>query len=185
MPLRRRKRIGALCVGDHLILRCVDEGDFGWIVGIEKLRANKHAEIFGVLGQFVDAGGVENLWTKVIVVDQEDRHVASIGNLRQRDRRAARRIDNGARIERVLVHPHDRLLVERRGFAEMVERVDRAAVQLNDVAEAAVGLRADVGLGGYGFEQRGASVASAFSMISRKIAGRRRGSNAARRVFIS
>ena len=72
--------------------------------------------------------------------------------MRQRDGRAAGCVDDGARVERVLVHAHDRLLVERRGPAEMIERVDRAAVRLNDVVEAAVGLRADVGLGGYGFE---------------------------------
>ena len=82
----------------------------------------------------------------MVVVDDLGGDEPARRDLRERDRRALRRVDDRPGIERVLVHADDGLAVERGGLADVVEAVDAAGERL-DVHETAVALRADVGLG--------------------------------------
>ena len=58
--------------------------------------------------------------------------------------RAFRRVNNCHRINRIPIHPHDVLLVQRGGDPEIPKTI-HAARPLDDVGKPAVGFRADVG----------------------------------------
>ena len=142
------QRIGAVGRDDELILQRVDQRDFRRVVRVEQLDTNVDGEILGVLGQFVRARGIDDARTIVIVIEQQHGEIAARGHLRHRDGGALGRVHHGHRVERVLIHPDDRLPVQGRDIAE-AEHAVHAACQLRGVVERSVRLSSAVGLLGH------------------------------------
>src|SRR5208337_3424842 len=138
----RRHRIRASGMEDELVLQRVDQRHLSRIVRIEELDPHHHEHVFRVALNGMRARLVKHCRAIVIVVDDLRRYEAARRNLRERDRRALRRVDDRPGIEGIPVHPDDGLGVEGRRLADMVEAVD-AARERQDIEKAAVAFSAD------------------------------------------
>lgn len=76
----------------------------------------------------------------MIIVDDQQREIAVVRKFGDGYRGTAAGIDHRCGIQRVAIHPHNRLLIQRRGLGNVIELIDPIARVFLEIGESKVGL---------------------------------------------
>jgi len=133
-----------LCRRQLQVVLVLQGGDCRDVVGVVRVDQGTYGyqrvpRAGAVSVEVEGAGAVVHLVDEVVLVDHHDGDV-TVSGVRHAQAPAAGKVDNGEAVEGVAVQPDDGLLIDRRRFAVVPERVDTSGAGL-DVGQHASGLR--------------------------------------------